>query len=319
MRFGLLIQGPIISTGKHGKSITLQASQVKDEHIVSHDSKVTIGHILNNYRHLFTEILVSTWDDYENGDYNLDGVNIVKLKENNLNLPKRKGFHNAVRSNNMLRQFYGISKGLNTFKNRVDFIIRVRTDQFLNLELLVQFIIEYNCSGKIIIPYIIRGRDFVPDFYFAGEFDLLKDFFNVLNDPTDIISFSPHEQIVLKYAKEKYFDKIGVDKKWYTKPRANETSKIFNYMLNNVFCPAPKEVYESVIWRGESWADEYSEVISTYCFTNPSLYNKTTYTSSYDDLFYAKKYSYVGKILRKISRIVFDILLYINNKFESNR
>jgi len=319
MNIGLLIQGPLRSIGRHGGTCMVPASSVTNNDIVDFDAIPLIKQLISKNGYLFNEVVISTWEGEECKSH-IPGSKIYYFKDKALAIKKEtRGFqlHKAVENNNMQKQFHGTLKGLEKFSESIDYIIKIRTDCSVDLKSLIDYVKNIDLN-KIIIPYLIRGKNWVPDFYFCGSRTNLIEFFGILSNDVEILSTSPHEQIVLKYAKGKYFNKIGVSKRWYTKPNNTESTKIFNYMFNNIFYPGPETVLREIIWRGHGWSSEFQSEVDGYCFTWPNLYNNQSIDCKYDKLLFSKKSILIEKVFQKASNVIFSNILKLYNLITKN-
>jgi len=317
MKFGLLIQGPIISKGRTGKTVNVSARKVNNSEVVEYNCSANIDRLISNYGMIFDETVCSTWNDQYSKVFNPNVNYYLTLEDITPPLPNKKYVSNeSVAVRNMFRQFYGTLEGLKKFKN-VDYIIKIRSDQYFDLSILTNFVLKNNFKNEnIIIPYVIRGLDFIPDFYFAGYYLTLKDFFSILVEDFKYITLSPHTNIVLMYALSKYFEKIKVGKRWYCNSGAIETNKIFNYMLNNVFYPGPRSVYENIIWRGETWSNEWKERFDNYLFeTNPNLYSQKNANKDMDEFLFVQKDMFFNERIRCILYRVVNKIVQLSNRY----
>ena len=278
-RLGLLIQGPMMSVGVSG--VTVLPSKKERYHsddlrnfYVRYDCNPNVISVLKNYRGLFSEVVLSTWENEVISENVVNsGITIVQSKElNRLNVSRhfsrKKRFrkfrkmasglgidspdaYRQVFTSNVLRQFYGSFEGIKAFEN-VTHVVRIRSDQSLDLELLRNSM-DFD-SNKIYVTYIAKGLVQLHDFYFAGKYNLLREYFCILS--TGINVKDVHSNCILRYMHQKYRNKIKVHEGFYfAKHSTFESLKIANYAVNHVFESFPFEVFKSVEWRGGKIAD----------------------------------------------------------------
>ncbi len=306
MKYGLLIQGPLLSYGRTGKNVL---ELLHDATLIHFDCRETIRHNIDSYGDLFDQIVVSTWDDHIFPDFNIEKGELLRLLDNTRRVEDRKArrhWKNKDVPNNMLRQFYGTYQGLIEFKD-IDYVVRIRTDQTLDLAALIRSLGD---NDKIKVAHVIRGSNVLADFYFAGRLNVMRELFSVLSRP-DFISQDPHKDIVLRYAREKYFHEIGVDVGWYNDYATSKSSKIFAYMLNNVFSPLPRNIYESVIWRGEPFCEEYRQQFDGLCFDYPDLYPQECACFRFEDALFRSRANPAARYIQKTLRRMLFVAMYV--------
>lgn len=304
-KYGLLIQGPLLSYGRTGRNCM---ESLSDATLVNFDCRDTIRRNISSYGHLFRQIVVCTWDDQVFPDFNIAQGDMVRIPDDAVQVDdaKARKARKARRKNrdvpnNMLRQFHGTYQGLLRF-NDVDHVVRIRTDQALDLAALIGALAD---DGRIRVAYLTKGDNDLPDFYFAGRLDVMLELFSIMSRP-GYISQNPHHDIVLRYARDKYFREIGVDGSWYNDHATSQCSRIYAYMFNNVFAPLPRNVYESVIWRGEPFGEEHRKQFDRFCFDRPDFYSQQNACSRIEDaLFRTRSNAFAGYVQKVLRRMVF--------------
>lgn len=179
---GLLIQGPMISIGQGASDF--KAYSDKNLKIFNHNCETSITQNINIYKKLFNEIIISTWDnevitlEFENFCKN-NNIKIYQFKKNqDLILGKKVINDQYTRYFNNLIQYEGCYLGIKYILNS-DYVIKIRTDQVINIEDIVKQII--NSNKKIYVPAMYYKEKYfqIEDFYFAGKKDLLENFFKI--------------------------------------------------------------------------------------------------------------------------------------------
>lgn len=249
----LLIQGPMVSNGVNG-----------DRELSGHNCIHGIIDLIEEYDDSFETIIVSTWDSLINKSilkkFKIDINPKVKIIFSSSPKPiKRSG---EWRINNKRLQFEGILNGLNYLIdqgfNPNDYVIKIRSDQSLNLSALIYFIENDIQADRVYVPHFVKmlkGKlmNFIPDFYFVSTLDKLHDFSISQISDIEFVN-SLHQEIVYKYFH-------------YIKPsEINNSSlyirdwKIYKNQINimktmyfKIFFPLPESVMTSIIWRGKKY------------------------------------------------------------------
>ena len=145
MKFGLIIQGPLLSIGR-GVSSYKKKAETSENEIIKHQCDETIISNIENYGNVFEKIIISTWKDEKISkklsEYikSKNNVEIYQFSKSDVpELPKlkvpsswSKEMSSIMNVNNNLNQYTGCKLGLVKLEN-VDFVIRVRTDQEINI------------------------------------------------------------------------------------------------------------------------------------------------------------------------------------------
>jgi hypothetical protein len=156
------------------------------------------------------------------------------------------------------RRQYVSSAAIATYvksNNLGDSIFRMRSDQFLDLDLALQTIATLD-ERFVYFPCVFARPIGVDDFYVFGAVDRFASYFEALARPQAQHSFSAHVELLLKAAYGLYRREIGVPDWAYfplttdpDKCRA-ETRRVLGFMLDNAVRPLPQALYKGVEWRG---------------------------------------------------------------------
>jgi len=309
----LIIQGPLISNGVSGKTYR------NGEDVVSYDCINNINKMISSYGDMFHEIIISTWDDGIHDDYNPKGAQIVRVKNpykdiDKISIESNISKHNKLKANNSKMAILGASYAINILED-VDYILRIRTDMFMDLSIMCDFIINNTVTDNIYTPYVQIGSG-LPDFYFFGRFDILKEFYNILmKDDIFLHTNVPHTNIILKYAKYKYCKDICVEDWAYYNKKSSLSYWIILYMTTNVFISLPHDLYMSIRWRGEIWSKDYIDNFQG-CFLHlPCKINYQALDINYiEKLFFYPARTTVGKIIKRVSVFFIIWLVRFLNK-----
>lgn len=192
----LIIQGPIISWSPKSQTNS------------NYDSTENIILLLQNYALQFKSIHIVTWNDQPtNGLAEL--INEAKFHNVYLKKINDPGIGSDIFGalpDNRLRQYFSTRAGIdfaNSHAHSGDLCIKVRTDQFIDLSLLVKELraIISADHNKIVFPFALpRDLYSVGDFYIGGKIDVMLQFLDYLTENTVFIgSRSIHADIAMKY------------------------------------------------------------------------------------------------------------------------
>ncbi len=265
-KIGLIIQGPLVSKGISGRvAHIVQRRKLKESEIVNYDCRKNIQEIIDKLGHLFESVVVSTWEDEVRSTDSWRGATLVTTKSVGL-IGESVG---GILPNNKFKQIFGILSGIKYLKehSNVDFIIKIRTDQWVDIPKILESIEHYFASGQYTQEVIFVPRmkkDGFGDFYFAGNIKTLESFHEAFFE-FDKFEFHPsvHREMWLKYAYVKYRNYIKVQEHGYF-PKlykyngkyCKHTLAISKFMIKNVFRPLSFDCYRTIIWRGEKMTKE---------------------------------------------------------------
>lgn len=250
-KYGVIIQGPLHSFGRTGRTANITAGKVKSKDVVTYLAIPNIINYFERFRDL-VEIVCVVWDDEECCDIDFLGEcvgpeNIKIIKDETQFIPAREGL---VSGNNKYRQFFSVLKGLEFLKGRaISHVIKVRSDQEVNIGKLIE---DYENAEKhrdnfMLVPRLIRNApDNLADFYFCGEINLFESLLKSYLKNEEIFSHV-HTDIFYRWSR------CLVGKPWF--PYKLSGSSLFEDYINKAwrqgFCPASRMVYSDLRWRGE--------------------------------------------------------------------
>ncbi len=258
IKIALIIQGPINSIGRTGKSFYIPGPQLTSKHIINYNCEENISRIIGNYKEIFDQIILSTWDD-EDIYNNFEGIQTIKLSKNKV--PKVKDWagnqNKYISKNNMYYQFYSIKEGCKLINDDITHILKIRTDQYLDLKIIENYFkIDYQ-KNNLVIPFLKKNTGKIPDFYIGADKNTFNFFINSMfyqdkNVPL-IFQNSVHLQISLKLGYLLYKDEIPIDLKYYTSRYINslEQSLLLSIINNRMIRAFPIEIYKNLEWRGQ--------------------------------------------------------------------
>jgi len=260
MKIGLIIQGPIISGGLSGKTQGSGRTRVNANRLVNFNCQNTINCNLAVATRLFDSVVVATWEN-EKVKLNDNSVKVLYLKDPTPQPPVSRrpvpGFSDFNKLNNA-RQFFSVWSGANYLETLgVEYVIKIRTDQLLDIKMLFQefeFFIS-NIKKLYFVPFLYNNnRWMIPDFFIGGSMD------NILQISMDMINlekqFHPNVHRDLFF---KAFLNQGTNLNSLLFPNAfideDKESIILEqfvkHAFNRIWHPGSKELYSSIVWRGE--------------------------------------------------------------------
>lgn len=191
-QYNLVIQGPIVSTGLTGKTYINKGKVDYQSLIVNYNCIENIQKTLRNYGHLFKQVIIATWENapIEESDIAFcENCKLIKIKDNT-RIYKSNFYTTPSGQVNLIRQFLSTKEGILALDDAKedDYIIKMRTDQHINLDMLLQLHqanSEEDRADKIYVSCIDKHR--LSDFYFVAQKDLLTRFcdavFKTVNYP----------------------------------------------------------------------------------------------------------------------------------------
>lgn len=235
----LIIQGPIFSPGVDGKG-----EQVK------YNCEQNINQLLDKYHGLFKHVVLVTWKDEDTSAINkCDNLHIIQVED--IGGDFKRASNIFWETENAKRQFLSTWAGVDYLRNiaaDTDLVVKLRTDQSLDLNLLIDQLEKSGKNGddKIMIPFISLKPYFYPcDYFFAGSNKTMQKF---LSDQLHslVVFMNAHESMVFNYyhykRKVSEFQKIINVLFWNERRRVKHLHK--NYELFS------KELISTCYWRG---------------------------------------------------------------------
>lgn len=264
----LIIQGPIQSIGRGGKSAWLTNEQIEPEDIINFNCENNIINILESYSNLFNEIILVSWRNEIISESFLNKVGKFKnLKlltcddQEFLNVPDFN-YHGdlattAVAKNNKLRQFYLIHEALSISTERQGFWLKIRTDQYLDLRAFLE--IEYK-RGFVYVPkYYPRGFH---DFYFISDYESLKKMSQLYVFKHYEFDINLHKDFLLNFvANRNWFYKyllvlLNNLRLQFSHIFFQRLFILISFLVRHVaekryFIELPASIRKSIFWRGQ--------------------------------------------------------------------
>ena len=267
MKIGLVIQGPI-----HGGGLTGATYGNGKTSAPSHKFKQfnATDSILSNIAQPsnFDHIAISTWvNEPTDGLSRLIKANtkceIIKSIDPTPNPDVHRKPVDGIpylHQSNKVRMFHSTRKGLEHLKSLgVEHAIKIRTDQIINMDLLYREFLEfiYKNEKNIFIPLLRENTPWIiSDFYFGGKIETLESICRFLENSS--IAF--HKNIHNDFFFKTYFMLHGMfeDTNWESyfintniDPISHSTDSIIRKSIKKIWQPGTRELYQSIIWRGE--------------------------------------------------------------------
>lgn len=292
----LIIQGPIFSPGINGNGEMVEYNCVKN-----------INQVLTNYKHIFEHIVLVTWvtEDISRIDKH-ENLHIIQVEDIGGNGKRTSSYW---KTENIKRQFFSTWVAvnyLNDFIEQTDLIVKLRTDQSIDLSMLTKELINIYLEqqDKIVVPNLNNRFIYPSDFIFAGSLERMDKF---LSDQLYSLTplYNAHESMIYNYNRNKNTSEFQLFVNlifWNKKSRAK---RIFN---NYSFFS--KRIMETCYWRG-AFVKNFDQKQFNYKMPNNNL----------DIAFHFRKYINIKRFIsagildRKQSKNQLDKLIdIIENK-----
>jgi hypothetical protein len=259
VKIGLLIQGPIDSFGKNGKSIRYSPLQIAREpdSMVNFSAVQNIEKICERSKGIFCKTVVSTWKNENSKSIKFNADEIILLDNEEYFGAKTTLFSGPRNWNNILKQAKTTYEGTRVLKSLgCDYVIKTRTDMDLNLDLLHKAGSECFKQDKILATNKLRnGTRYLEmdDMVLGAEVDVMLNWFGSL------LSWKfyngAHSAVMRSLLFSLNMNNLNISPKDYYSATINEASpelsKEATHLWNKKFYTLPKELWETVIWRGE--------------------------------------------------------------------
>jgi len=271
LKKGLIIQGPIISTGRTGKTAHISFKDVKKEHVVDFNCIENIAKIFNDYQYLFAHIVCITWEDQDPSIINelrnlIPDECLIIIKDTTKKIDSKGSI---ISGNNKYRQFLSIYEGSKVLsKLGCEYIAKIRSDQFLDLDLLMNDAIAKLVNEKrnvVLVPWISLENSYsifeIPDHYFVAKTNDMLNFseeYLSLPEITDHI----HTDIFYKWSMRSYC-KNPLIRLYISGFKRFGNNSFIRILINSkfskgFFIPLNPKILQSIFWRGEIFSiDDY--------------------------------------------------------------
>ncbi len=153
MKIGLVIQGPFESYGKTGKTISyssLRIAREKDS-MQNYDCVPNVERLCNEAKNKFSNVVISSWKDEKFSNLEFDCDKLILL-DNEEKYGAKVGVLSGPRQwNNVYKQAKTTYEGVTALNNLgCDFIVKIRTDMWFDLNILHEIAIKAYNEKKIL-------------------------------------------------------------------------------------------------------------------------------------------------------------------------
>ena len=283
-KFGVIIQGPVISYGSGGRN----------DNPEGFDSTDTIKkniEIISKYIPI-SNIVFSGWSS--DSEINITNINKIFFTD-----PYNFDYLNQK------RQFYTIKKGFDYLSrdNEIQYFIKIRTDQFIPSIFWEWILSSYQkLDNQVLVSEFYNNSPFAfGDFILGSSKKIFSIFIN--SQESNRLSINGSRNMVFKYLRYSYIDfGFQISKNYLLNDlslflKFDQIYKSWNGCVNSSFFSIPLDIYKDIEWRGLSMGKRFENL--QQIFTFKAYYNgKHTFKSfkteygryiSFIKIFYRKK------------------------------
>ena len=265
MKIGLIIQGPLLSYGKTGKTMFYTPIQLvkNNNSMINYNCVENVQNLIKNSEKNFYKTLLVTWEDENNLYKDFESDQVIALKEEK-NFDGKAPFLSGPRKwNNFLKQAKTVYEGiLELEKLGCDYIVKTRTDLELDPELLYELSIDAFKENKILINNGLRnGTRYleVDDLILGTDTETMKIWWG------SILKYKffdgAHGSIMRGLIWSLYGLTAGINIKDYFASDLNNSSKSIYIkavdLWENKFFVIPNKFWLGVLFRGEQVNSDY--------------------------------------------------------------
>lgn len=264
MKIGLIVQGPLVSYGKTGKTMfytPLQLTTTKNS-MKSYNCLENVNNILVSSEQIFHETLLVTWED-NNISKSLTNSNILILNDEHKFEGKVTAISGPRKWNNVLKQAKTTYEGVVALeKLGCEYVVKTRTDMEINLDMLYKLSEEAFKQNKVLINNGLRnGTRYleVDDMILGADTTTMKEWWG------SILKYKfydgAHASIMRGLMWSLYGTKDGIEFKDYFAVDPNNVSESLYLKAvdawKNKFFIIPNEFWQGVNFRGEQVSEDY--------------------------------------------------------------
>lgn len=247
-RAGIVIQGPLVSTGRTGRTGSIGFRDVTRDDIVSFDCVPLIARLFERYGARHDLICVVWQSDPEERKQALrralppGAVHVIA--DDTRTLPEKGP---VIPLNNKYRQIRSSLAGFEILAARgCTRLGKIRSDQEVDIDRLVRDDRAVAQDRALLVPRFMPHRpDFVADFYFMGEAGLMQRLFRAYLDKPELFE-SVHLDLFHRWGAE-----LAGTPRW---PLWLRESRLYSGFIREVWArmtPGSRALYEGLVWRGE--------------------------------------------------------------------
>jgi hypothetical protein len=135
--------------------------------------------------------------------------------------------------------------------------IKIRTDQQIDIKLLHQEFTEFISykNQKFFVPFLVPKTPWIiPDFYIGGEINEFTNLSKAMTNKIFKFHINVHRDIFFKaiFTYSDFIREIPLKNFFiYQDKASSEIMKMVNYSEKRLWYPGSRNLYESIIWRGQ--------------------------------------------------------------------
>tara|TARA_B100001939_G_scaffold329691_1_gene326169 strand:- start:3 stop:908 length:906 start_codon:yes stop_codon:yes gene_type:complete len=269
LKIGLIIQGPLNSTGIRGPYLRDKSRAIKNEKefFTEYDCTQNIINLAKNAEEYFDEVVLSTWQ-HPSLEILEKNKSITKLIVSDESKFTSEAINNTIFLQNYKKMFHTIKVACDYLKSKnLDFIVKVRTDLEVDLKLLHDECIQAHNKNTILINNNIRDRKrFLEfdDFIFGAESNLFRKWMNNVIYIDFGKPAGTHSSLFISYIWTKYKDKFFMSKiLFFHKSVVNNSKRISELAIEEWgnFRILGRNFWENCKLRGENIDSRYYDFI----------------------------------------------------------
>lgn len=262
-KFGLVIQGPIVSSGKTGVTPEYHIAK-QTGRLANYNAKSNVQRLVADFGHLFDQVVLSTWESEDVSDLQ-DHLNVVTSNSSDY----EEFFQIGGRPDFRFHQIGSTLRGVEFLESRgIEHVLKVRTDQYLSIAPILDRWREVIKSDernrdRILVPsFDLEDPTRINDFYFLGLTRRLKEIFRPYVDTGLALHHSIHHDlfwnaVIQNILLSEQHTRLGLFRRFFQHPevlRRNER-ELIESMWQEIFIPGPTVSLTSIEWRGEKLLD----------------------------------------------------------------
>jgi hypothetical protein len=261
-KFGLVIQGPIHSTGFSGATWCSKHGEINKDNVHNASSDIVSSYL--EAKKFFDEVVIITWSTEDTSEIENFIVvkDLIKLDPRRFEREINENSYPAS-SKNTKKQFFTTLEGLKVLMSRgCDISAKQRSDIKLDVFQLHTFLsteakaLERN---RIIIPLVnLKSLNWIQDFYFGGRTSTLISWSESVLNKKDFYLTS-HKDIFYKLSllnAGRLLKPLGLSLlDFFPSDTANLTSRqsrVLQEVWENQLKLFPMSIWKNLVWRGAS-------------------------------------------------------------------
>lgn len=290
MKIGLIIQGPVMSWGKLGSSLSTPELELNPESFTQFDSTSLIELTASTAKSLGIEFCVSTW-----AGNNVDLLNITKSNIIINDPSDRFDVKRSLNSNfglkvndNTLRMYFSTLAGVK-FLNKLgcDFIVKTRTDLEIDLPTLIEISTRAFMENKILISNGWKQSCYIDDFIIGGSNEFMLRLFTELLE----FNFHPHVHRDLfravawqnfRFERDKESNGVVRDSAFFSDDNSDFPTQLRSYeqiLWETKFLFLPQDFWSSAKLRGDLISSQWVSSLPI-----PNSHQKNNKALGYDSV-----------------------------------